>query len=183
MSITIFAPPIQLAHGAFVGFVIGFLFQKGTLSRFDTIVGQFLLRNFTLIKVLLTALIIGGIGMYSLRDTNAIIQMPIPSLSLLGAIIGGIIFGIGMVLFGYCPGTSIAAWAEGAHDAFYGILGVFVGSVLFELTYPWIATTIVTRFQTRETISSLLNVSPWIVLICITIITIFFFANLEKREL
>ena len=183
MSMVLFATPSLLIQGAFIGFIFGFLLQKGTVSRFNTIVGQFLLKDFTVLKIMLSAIIIGGIGMYSLRDTNTIFKMPIDSYSLMGSIIGGIIFGCGMTLFGHCPGTSIAAWAEGAHDAFFGIIGIFVGSALFELCYPWINAHILLKFQSDETLSSVLQVSPWIILIALTIFSIFFFAFLEKNEL
>lgn len=170
-------------QGLLVGFIFGFLLQKGTVSKFETIVGQFLLTNFTVLKIMFTAIIIGGVGMFSLRTTHMIDHLPFDSLSLVGALVGGVVFGIGMTLFGYCPGTSIAAWAEGAHDAFFGILGMIVGAALFEPLYPYIYRTIKSAAVNSDTLSSYFNISPWLILIFFTIGAIFFFAFLEKKNL
>ena len=64
--------PLTLALGGLTGLVFGFLLQKGGLTRFRVIVGQFLLRDFTIMKVMFTAMIVGGIGaMANLKVSNA----------------------------------------------------------------------------------------------------------------
>ena len=57
----------KLLLGLMTGFVFGFLLQKGHVTKYKVIVGQFLLRDFTVLKTMLTAVVVGGAGVYGLR--------------------------------------------------------------------------------------------------------------------
>ena len=50
--------------------------------------------------------------------------------------VGGILFGIGIAVFGYCPGTSVAASGEGRRDAMVGVAGMLFGAGVFVALYP-----------------------------------------------
>jgi uncharacterized membrane protein YedE/YeeE len=135
-----------LALGLITGIAFGFLLQKGWVNRFEVIVRQFLLEDFTMLKVMLTAVVVGGFGVYGLICWDAGTFIPSNELILgnlhvkptvLGAqLAGGVIFGIGIVLLGYCPGTSIAAFAQGSFHAFIGFLGMLCGAMLYAEAYP-----------------------------------------------
>jgi uncharacterized membrane protein YedE/YeeE len=58
---------------------------------------------------------------------------------MLGITAGAAIFGVGMVLYGYCPGTAIAAAASGSLHALVGLGGLLVGGTLYAFSFPWIA--------------------------------------------
>lgn len=53
-----------------------------------------------------------------------------------GVLIGGILFGIGIAIFGYCPGTGVAACREGRKDAMAGVAGMLAGASVFMGMYP-----------------------------------------------
>lgn len=169
----------HLVHGLIVGIIFGFLLQRGKVSRFDTIVGQFLFKDFTVLKIMLTAIVVGGIGVYGLLEFGLIQQLPLPASSIMGSALGGIIFGCGMAILGYCPGTAIAALAEGARDVVFGFLGMIVGTALFEIAYPFFYNAILSKDSSKETFATFLNVSPWIILAILAMSALVLFFVLE----
>ncbi len=58
--------------------------------------------------------------------------------NLRGIILGGIIFSIGMVMYGYCPGTALVASATGSVHALIGVFGMIAGAILFALSFDWL---------------------------------------------
>ncbi len=123
MIAILFAHPAVLLGGLGIGFVLGFLLQKGHLARFDTIIGQFLFKDFTMMRFLLAALVTGGVTLYTLHALGIVATIPAAQSSLFGSITGGVCLGIGMALLGYCPGSTLAAVGQGAQDALFGIAG------------------------------------------------------------
>ncbi|MHC5001987.1 MAG: YeeE/YedE thiosulfate transporter family protein, partial [Planctomycetota bacterium] len=109
-----FADPTSLALGAATGLVFGFLLQKGGVTRFQVIVGQFLLKDFTVLKVMLTAIVVGAIGIYGMRAAGMDVPLHVKGTALLANVLGGLIFGVGMAILGYCPGTALAAIGDGS---------------------------------------------------------------------
>lgn len=126
-----------LPTAVLLGFLFGFLLQRGGVTDFNVIVNQFRLRDFTVMKLMLTAIIVGGLGVFALRSTGHA-QLHIKELNVLALVLGSILFGIGMVLYGYCPGTGVAAIGTGSIHALVGFAGMLVGGILFALSFPWI---------------------------------------------
>lgn len=93
-----------LAWGLAFGIAFGFLLQKGGVTKYDVIVGQLLLTDFTVIKIILTAVLTGMLGIYFMKSKGWVTLYP-KSGSVGKNVIGGLIFGVGFALLGYCPGT------------------------------------------------------------------------------
>jgi hypothetical protein len=74
-----------------------------------------------------TAIVIGSIGVHALIALG-LASFHIQTASVRRMLIGGTLFGIGMAIFGLCPGTSVAACGEGRRDALIGVLGMFFGA-------------------------------------------------------
>ena len=133
--------PISPEHAVWLGIPLGVVFgallHRGGVTRYDVIVDQFRLRDFTVLKVMLTAIVVGGLGVWALHGAG-LAQFQIKPANLLAVLIGAALFGVGMVLYGYCPGTGIAAVATGRIDALAGVLGMLAGGVLYGLGYGWI---------------------------------------------
>ncbi|MCB9831826.1 MAG: YeeE/YedE family protein [Planctomycetes bacterium] len=179
-----FAEPRDLIYGALTGLVFGFLLQKGGVTRFQTIVGQFLMRDHTVMKVMFTAIIVGGIGIYGMVDAGVALKMHIKSATLWGNALGGVIFGVGMALLGYCPGTGVAALGDGSKHAIYGILGMIFGSALYAELHPWFKTHVLQVSDLgKETLASSTGISPWWFLAALAIGAILGFMRLERWEL
>jgi uncharacterized membrane protein YedE/YeeE len=127
-----------LVLGALTGLVFGFLLQKGGLTRFRVIVGQFLLRDFTMLKVMLTAMIVGGVGIYAMRAGGMDVALHVKSTAVLANLVGGLLFGVGMALLGFCPGTGVAALGDGARHAWPGVFGMLAGAAIYAEAHPWV---------------------------------------------
>ncbi len=130
-----FDPLSKLLLGLVTGIVFGFLLQKGRAAKFHVIIGQFLLKDWTVVKIMATAVAVGTVGVYALVSMGLATLHIKPAL-LGGVLIGGILFGAGIALFGYCPGTSVAASGEGRRDAMVGVLGMLVGAGAYVALYP-----------------------------------------------
>ena len=87
-----FDSPEKLALGFLTGIVFGFLLQKGRVGKFEVIVGQFLLKDWQVLKVMLVAMAVGSIGVYGLVEAD------LATLSIKPFLYGGVL--IGAVLFG-----------------------------------------------------------------------------------
>lgn len=113
------------------GIIFGFLLRKAAVTRSDTILKQLLLKDFTVMKVILTAILVGSIGIYCCHFIKILPRLHLSTTPILWTLIGGGVFGIGMALLGYCPGTAIAAMGEGSQNAFVGVLGMLTGAAVF----------------------------------------------------
>jgi len=181
-----FADPKALLLGALTGFIFGFLLQKGGVTRFQVIAGQFLLKDFTVLKVMLTAIVVGAVGIYGmllfgwLDPTN---DLDIKNATLLGNALGGLIFGIGMALLGYCPGTGIAAIGDGSRHAIFGLIGMIVGAGIYAEVYPWMESKILGIGDYGEiTLADAAGISPWWFILALVIIAIIVFVALERGQ-
>jgi hypothetical protein len=132
------AGPAALVAAILLGAVFGFLLHRGGVASYNVIVNQFRLRDFTVLKIMLTAIIVGGLGVLALHSAG-LANYQIKAANLLAVVLGGAIFGVGMVLYGYCPGTAIAAAAAGSLHALVGLAGLLVGGTLYAFSFPWIA--------------------------------------------
>jgi hypothetical protein len=84
-----------------LGITFGFSLNKGGLTRYGNIVGVFRLTNLTVVKFMLTALVVGGVGVYLLNTWGGVSFPDIPATYIVGNLVGGLVFGIGMALSGY----------------------------------------------------------------------------------
>jgi uncharacterized membrane protein YedE/YeeE len=124
--------------GLLFGIVFGFLLHRGGVTEYDVIVKQFLFRDFTVLKVMFSAIVVGGVGVFVLHGQE-LANFHIKPATMLAVILGGVLFGIGMVIYGYCPGTGVAAIGAGKLDALAGFVGMLVGGGLYAFTYDWVA--------------------------------------------
>jgi len=121
-----------------IGVVFGFaLFHAGfTDSR--KIAWAFYFKDVGVPVVMFSAIVTGMLGLWGLSlvgflDISKVYLLPT---FLLPMAVGGLLFGLGMVIGGYCPGTAIASLATGKVDALVFIVGFLVGSLLFGDLFP-----------------------------------------------
>ena len=127
--------------GLLFGALFGILLHRGGVTDYDVIVRQFLFRDFTVLKVMLTAIVVGGVGVWLLHGQE-LANFHINPAAMLAVTAGAVLFGIGMVVYGYCPGTGVAAIATGRLDALVGFVGMLAGGALYALSYDWVAANI-----------------------------------------
>ncbi|MCB1228861.1 MAG: YeeE/YedE family protein [Verrucomicrobiae bacterium] len=127
-----------LVLAAVFGTLFGVLLNKGRVTQYDVIVNLFRFRDLTVLKVMLTAIVVGGIGVFAMMHLGWLEGWHIKDANVLALILGGALFGVGMVLYGYCPGTGVAAIATGSLHALVGFFGMIAGGIVYAFTYPWL---------------------------------------------
>jgi hypothetical protein len=144
------------------GFVFGWLLQRGKVTNYNVIVNQFRLKDFTVLKVMFPAIIVGGIGVLVLTNME-LAKWHVRDANMLGTIIGAAIFGIGMVLYGYCPGTGIAA-------------------ILYAFSFEWVRANILSVGKLgKVTLPQLMHIPAWTIYGALIVIAIALFVWVEKR--
>ena len=157
-----FEEPVKLALGLVTGIGFGFLLQKGGVAKFRVIMGQFLLKDWTVVKIMLTAIAVGAVGVWVLVNAG-VATLHIKSSAFAALMVGGLLFGIGMAIFGYCPGTSVAACGEGRRDAMIGVVGMLSGAAIYVAAYPALKPWGESWGNLgKVTIPQMLSVSPWV---------------------
>tara|TARA_R110002073_G_scaffold15425_6_gene60842 strand:+ start:1159 stop:1752 length:594 start_codon:yes stop_codon:yes gene_type:complete len=178
-----FDPIWKLALGLITGVVFGILLQKGRVAKYHVILGQFLFRDWTVVKIMGTAVVVGSIGIYALLPTEAV-SLHIKPLAWAGILVGGACFGAGMSLFGYCPGTSVAACGEGRRDAMVGVVGMLFGAALFVGFYPQLSAFAKAWGEAGKiTIPQWTGTSPWLWIAGLVAVALaaFFFARMRHN--
>lgn len=135
--------PQQLALGFVFGIAFGFLLQKGGVAKYEVLLGALLLTDFTVMKIILTAIVVGMVGIFTMHALG-LVKLHVKPTRYVANIVGGLLFGIGFGLIGYCPGTGAAALGQGNYDAIAGILGLLAGSHLYAEMSNKLASTILT---------------------------------------
>ncbi len=156
---------LQLFLGLLVGIGFGFLLQKGGVTYYDVIIRQLLLEDFTVVKVMLTAMVTGMVGVHLLRSLGLVQLHPKPG-GIGRTIPGALIFGIGFGTLGYCPGTAVGAVGHGALDALIGgIAGMLLGAAVFAALYPKVTSILNKGDFGPLTFPQLFKVNPWVLVI------------------
>jgi uncharacterized protein len=172
-----------LLYGLITGIMFGFLLQRGRVLRYDKQIGALRLMDMTIIKFMLSSIIVAMVGVYLLKDMG-LVKLQIKATVLGAQVIGGLIFGLGWGLLGYCPGTQMGALGEGRWDAVWGILGMLTGAAVFAEVYPTIKTTVLTwGVLGKITVPEVLGINHWPVIIVFVIGSLLLFRWFEKKGL
>ncbi|MBN2010033.1 YeeE/YedE family protein [candidate division KSB1 bacterium] len=173
-----------LVWGLVFGIVFGFLLQKGGATKYDVIIGQLLLTDFTVLKIMLSAVLTGMIGIYAMKTLGWVELYPKAG-SVGKNIIGGLIFGIGFAVLGYCPGTIAGAIGNGYLDALVGgLAGILIGTGLFAALYPRLNRGILSKGNFGDlTLPRLFKVNDWVVVIPMAVLIFLFLYWLERAGL
>lgn len=119
------------------GIVFALIAQYVRLNTFDKIIETALLKSGEVIQILLFAIGISSIAFFiEYLCGGAVIE--VKPFYVVGVSLGGILFGTGVAILGYCPGTMTMALAEGSIDALFGYAGGILAGLLFTLVYPMI---------------------------------------------
>jgi len=117
------------------GFLFGALLQSAKLNKYNTISGMARLEDYTVAKAIAVAIGIGAI-LLSIEIGLGYASWHAKPIFLTGVAVGGLIFGAGMAILGYCPGTLPISLGEGSVDALVGIVGGIAGGIVYTLIQP-----------------------------------------------
>ncbi|MBN2357732.1 YeeE/YedE family protein [candidate division KSB1 bacterium] len=129
---------LNLVIAIFIGMAFGFILEQAGFSSSRKLVGLFYGYDFTVLRVFFIAGVTAMLGIIALNHFG-LLDMSLVYINptfLWSAIVGGVIMGLGFVIGGFCPGTSVCAAAIGKIDAFLFIAGSMLGVWLFAEGYP-----------------------------------------------
>ncbi|WP_461209420.1 DUF6691 family protein [Desulfocurvus sp. DL9XJH121] len=174
---------MTLAYGIVTGIVFGFLLQKARVLRYDKQLGALRLKDMTIVKFMLSNIIVAMVGIYLLNDFG-VVKLSIKATVLGPNILGGILFGLGWGLIGYCPGTSAGALGEGRVDAVPGIIGMLAGASLFAHTYPYLKSTVYLWGDLGKiTLADALGIDHWFIVAALAALYLLILRFLERLGL
>lgn len=167
---------LKIIIGLLVGFVFGYTLQRTGITKYPRVMGMLLLKDFKILKFMLTAVTFSMIGFYTLDSLDVISLNPKPLDW--GKLVGGLIFGAGMGLLGYCPGTMLSRIGEGKKDAWVGLLGTVLGILFFAINVKFFKTHFKSESMSGD-ISSVLGINQWVIVpvAAIIFIAIIYVAN------
>lgn len=173
----------EILTGVITGILFGFLMQKAQVIRYDKQLAALRLLDMTIVKFMLTNILVAMVGIYLLYDLG-LVKLSVKSTVLGANIIGGLIFGIGWGIVGYCPATAMGALGEGRYDSIFALLGMVLGAAIYAEVYPILKGTVLTWGDFGKiTLPGLLGVNHWIVIIVLVAAFIGLFAWFEKKKL
>lgn len=173
----------ELILGLVTGMLFGALLQQGRVLRFEKQVGAMLLKDMTILKFMLSAIIVGMIGINLFVDLG-MIDLKIKGTAIGANLIGGLLFGAGWAVMGFCPGTSVGAIGEGRWHAIWAVLGMLVGAAIYAEAYPLLKDNLLAWGSFGKiTLASVLGISHWLIIPVFSALFIALFIWFEKKEL
>jgi uncharacterized membrane protein YedE/YeeE len=167
-----------------IGFFFGLFLERGGLGNPHKLTGVFYLTDFTVPKVMFTAILVAASGLYLLSDMGI---MDMERLWVVPAffwpqIAGGFLFGTGFVVSGYCPGTSVAALASGRVDALITMAGMVAGSLVFAVLYPSIEGFYLSSGMGSLTLQKAAGTNHWLMIVFLWLMAGVMFYGMERFE-
>jgi len=157
----------KIIIGLLCGITFGLILQRTGITRYPRVMGLLLLKDFKILKFMLTAVTFSMIGFIIMGDLGLIEFNPKPLDW--GKLVGGLIFGIGMGLLGYCPGTLVSRIGEGKKDAWLGGFGMVLGILFYAMNIHFFKTTLLSK-QINGNLFEILNIHPWLIIPIATIL-------------
>ena len=131
-----FAYSLQVA--GFIGFCFGFVLERAGFGNPRKLTAVFYLKDFAVLKVMFTAIVVCIVGLlyFSIFGWIDIGRVYILPTFIWPMIAAGFILGVGFVVGGYCPTTSVVATVSGKLDGLIFIVGMIIGSIVFAELFP-----------------------------------------------
>ena len=131
----------QVLQAVVFGLIFGFLLQKGGVAKYNVLMGVLLFQDFTVIKIMVTAVVVGMLGIFLMHRAGKV-ELKIKPTRTASVIMGGLIFGAGFACSGYCPGTGAAALGQMNWDALFMVAGMMLGAYFFAEASDWLSRTV-----------------------------------------
>ena len=130
----------SLIFALVTGIAFGFFLERAGLGSAKKLSAQFYLKDLTVFKMMFTAIITAMVGVFILNWLG-ILQADMIYLTptyIWPQLIGGLVFGVGFIVGGYCPGTSCVASSTGSLDGVMNVFGLLAGIFIFGEIYDLI---------------------------------------------
>jgi uncharacterized protein len=167
-----------------LGVAFGFALERAGLGSARKLAGQFYGRDLTVLKVMFSAIVTAALGLFWLSRLGLLdaSRVYVPPTYLLPQAVGGVVFGVGLVAAGLCPGTSCVAAATGRRDGLAVVGGMLAGVLLFAEAFPLLARFYDSTPRGTLTLPTLLHVSPAVATAALVAMALGAFAGAGRSE-
>lgn len=167
-----------------LGTAFGWFLERGGLGNARKLAGQFYLTDFTVFKVMFSAILTAMLGLFWLGKLGVVdvSRVYVPETFLLPQLVGGVVFGAGFVVGGLCPGTSCVAAATGRLDGLALVGGMLGGIWLFGEAFPLLEGFYGSTPRGAFTLPNLLGVPQGVVVFAVVAIALGAFAGAGRLE-
>lgn len=180
----IFSQGTGLLIAVILGFFFGLFLERGGLGNPRKLTGVFYFTDFTVPKVMFTAILVASTGLYLLSDLGVLDMSRVWIIPTFfwPQIVGGALFGLGFLFSGYCPGTAVAGFASGRIDALVTMVGVGLGSLIFGILYPRVEEFYVSSQMGNALLPGSLGLNHWVVMLLVYAMAGGMFYLMERHE-
>jgi uncharacterized membrane protein YedE/YeeE len=175
---------LSYAFAVLSGFAFGYVLQRAGFGSSKKLAAQFYLKDMTVLKVMFSAIVTALLGLTVLRAVGVLDfeQLYVNPTFLGPQVAGGVIFGFGFVVGGYCPGTAVVAAAIGKVDAIAFLVGIGAGVLAYAGAFPMIERFAKSGSGERQFVSDWLHLSYGVTAILVTLMALGMFAGAEWIE-
>ncbi len=176
--------PTEMMVSVLVGIGFGFVLERAGFGSADRLTSNFYGRDFRVLRVMFTAIVTAMLGLYFL---DLLKILPLSSIGILDTylpsqVLGGLLLGVGFIVGGYCPGTSVVAAASGKIDAVLFMFGIAGGSAVFTLGYDTLAPLADAGARGRVLLHEFFHVSSGVMVFAVTLFAVGAFWAVGKIE-
>lgn len=170
----LFGDEASLLVALVIGIGFGFCLERAGFGSARTLMDQFYLTDLRVFRVMFTAVVTAMLGVLYLAwmgvlDLSLVYLVP----TYWGAqIAGGLVAGVGFVVGGYCPGTSVAGLATGRIDALAYLLGIVAGTATFAGLFPWLRGLYLAGSAGTQTLPQLLHIPYGLVVFAVVLMAL-----------
>ena len=184
-KVGMFGDDASLAVAAVLGVGFGFFLERAGFGSARKLTAQFYLNDMSVFKVMFTAIVTAMVGVFTLSatgwlDFSKIYLVPtyvVPQL------VAGFVFGVGFIVGGYCPGTSMAGIATGRIDAGVYAIGMLTGIFIYAESFNTLfASWAEATPMGQTTLPAVFGMPPWILVVAVVLMAIGAFVLAERVE-
>ena len=168
-----------------IGFAFGFTLEMSGFGNSRKLAAQFYFTEMTVLKVMFTAIIVAMVLTFGASALGVLDfgQVWVNTTYLSSGIVGGLIMGVGFIVGGFCPTTSLASASTGKIDGMFFIGGGFVGAFLFAETEKFFDSWYnFSGYFGRVTLDQVLNIPVGVVVLLVVLMALFMFWGSEQLE-
>lgn len=179
-----FGMDVSLIIAFIIGIGFGFALERGGFGNARILAAQFYFYNMRVLKVMFSAIVTAMFGLFYFSwigwlDLSLVFTT---DTYILPQVVGGLILGVGFVIGGYCPGTSVVSAATGRTDGMVYLLGIFFGVFVFGEMFPWLESFYNSTSMGRVTIHEFFGLSYGMVVFLVAFMALGAFAAAEWGE-
>jgi rhodanese-related sulfurtransferase len=181
---TLLGKPLMYLLFGVIGFAFGFVLEISGFGNSKRLAAQFYFKDLTVLKVMFTAIVVAMVLLFAaiglgLLDYN---QVWVNPTYLWPGIVGGLIMGVGFIIGGFCPGTSLVSMVTFKLDGLFFVLGGLTGIFLFGETVGFYEDWWNSSYFGRLTVMDWLNLPAGVVVVGVILMALFMFWGAEQLE-